>query len=155
VSLLTLTGRGIVSLIVAIFSLVLLIVGFDYNEKARMIPVGAATIVLVMALLQLMADTFPAFGKRFRFIAGNGTSFETSESNDEEESWKSVFACLAWLIGFVAVLYLTTYLIAVPAFLFLFIWLGGKSKLLPAVYIAAGAWVFLYILFELVLKVNF
>ena len=74
------------------------------------------------------------------------------EEGEQHEKWSYILLLFSILIAFTVVLYYTSYLIAIPLFLCLFIWLVGKEKFISALSIAIGMTGFMYILFELILK---
>ena len=55
-------------LIVLIFFLVLAIMSFEYNPRARSIPLGLGIIGSIMIFLQLLADAIPGMRHQLRFV---------------------------------------------------------------------------------------
>lgn len=55
------------------------------------------------------------------------------------------------MAGFVALMYFTHFLVAIPIFLVVSIVVISKGKLLTALAIAAGVEAFMYVVFELIL----
>jgi len=51
---------------------VLAILSFDYNPRARSIPLGLGIIGSIMIFLQLLADAIPALRSRLRFVVQGG-----------------------------------------------------------------------------------
>jgi hypothetical protein len=168
----TLTGRSWFSLFITIVMLVMVVIAFEYNPKARLIPIMVGTLIFIMALVQFLGDTFPSIADRFPFLRQKGmltadqthsevdskdeSMQEKAESHPEEnESWLRIFISFIWLIGFTVILYFTTYLVAVPLFLFFFVRFAGKAKTLPSLLLSIGMSVFMYVLFELLLNARF
>lgn len=157
------SGRSIFSLVIVIFMIILVINSFEYNSKARLIPLGVGFLVLVMTFLQFLTDTIPSMGRRFSFLREKGMFTQQvndqpnseSESQESEVRWSQIIKTFIWLIGFTVLLHFTTYLFAVPIFLFLFIWLAGKEKIISALSVAFGMGVSMYVLFELLLGARF
>ncbi len=154
-----LTGKGIFILIIFLFILVLTVDSFQYRPKARLIPLSVGLLITFMCLIQLINDIFPTAAKPLRFLQQQGIfskekSNEMEGKNSEIELWKKFFIVFLWLIIFCTLLYFISYLIVVPLFLFLFIWLGGKERILLALSVALGMFIFLYVLFEVLLQAN-
>lgn len=157
------SGRSIFSLFIVIFMIILVINSFEYNSKARLIPLAVGFLVLVMTLLQFIADTTPSMGRRLSFLRQKGMFTQQvndqpnseAQTQESEERWSQIMKTFIWLIGFTVLLYFTTYLFAVPIFLFLFIWLAGKEKIISALSVAVGMGVTMYVLFELLLGARF
>ncbi|GAB7388846.1 hypothetical protein BSNK01_26840 [Bacillaceae bacterium] len=165
-------GRNLFNLLIALAMVVLIAYSFAYNATARSIPLFVGSLVLIMSVLQFLVDAFPGMANRLSFIRQTGVlmedrmqqdieskheiSHETQPAPEEKkDDWGKVFAIFLWMSGFVLLLAFTTYKLAVPLFLFLFIWLVGKERILPALGIAAGMGVFMYALFDLLLHATF
>jgi small-conductance mechanosensitive channel len=168
----TLTGRSWFSLFITIVMLVMVVIAFEYNPKARLIPIMVGTLIFIMALIQFLGDTFPAIADRLPFLRQKGllTADQTHSEVDskdesmqekaqphqeEKEPWSRILISFIWLIGFTVILYLTTYLVAVPLFLFFFVRFAGKAKTLPSLLLSIGMSIFMYVLFELLLNARF
>jgi hypothetical protein len=174
-----LSGQMITSLGITLLMFMMFLMGFTYNPTARLIPLIVSGVVFTLALLQFLGDVFPVIRSCLPVLSQHGiiqankpvddknevehsgADHEAEETADDGENedgqglWGTVFISFASLIVFVVVLQLVGYLIAVPIFLFLFIWLFAKEKILPSLNIAIGAGVFFYILFELILNTRF
>jgi hypothetical protein len=167
-----LTGKGLFSLFIALLMAILIINAMEFNSKARSIPIGVGTIVLIMSLLQFFSDTFPNTKKYLFFIKQSGVFNEAekitkSEANDnsgiaekkeevqEEGETKSVLVILLSLVGFILLLSITTYMIAVTVFIFLFVWLVGKEKVTSALSLAVVLGIAMYLLFDVILGAKF
>ena len=151
--------RNIFSLLIVILSLMMFFLAFDFNNKARLVPLLVSSVMFFMAIIQIVIDSVPKWKQK----QAHSTSFsnqvmkkEEKKSKEEEgeqhEKWSYILLLFSILIAFTVVLYYTSYLIAIPLFLCLFIWLVGKEKFISALSIAIGMTGFMYILFELILK---
>jgi hypothetical protein len=169
-------GRAIFTLIIVLLMAVLIIYSVDYNPTARSIPIVVGSMVLFMSLVQLLGDMFPTLSERFAFLGERNNNIddskqieenietkeqiqETDKENpsgkDSEEDWSQIFISFIWLIGFVVLLFFTSYLLAVPLFLFFYTWLAGKTKPSAALGIAIGMGLFMFVLFDLLLGATF
>lgn len=64
----TISGRAFVSLGIVIFMGVFLYTAYDYNAKARLLPVLVTGTILVMALIQLLGELFPRLRRFMPFL---------------------------------------------------------------------------------------
>jgi hypothetical protein len=175
----TFNGRALFSLIVLVVVGSMVITGFDYSKRAAMFPVAVGAVVFVMALLQFIGEVVPATTRYLPFLKQKGVSLqdtaspsvdairteaqhpsgtplkETPAAGGERRVWLKVYGIIACLSAFTLLMYHTQFLLAVPVFLVLFIWLAGGEKLLPAVWVSAGTLLFLYLLFKVILRVTF
>lgn len=71
-------GRTLFNISIIVLMIVLIAYSFQYNEKARLIPVTVGSIVLIMAIIQLLADTTS-------WKLWNALKNKPSSQEDEEE----------------------------------------------------------------------
>ena len=159
-------------LVVLIFFLMLAVLSFEYNPRARSIPLGLGIIGSAMIFLQLLADAIPALRNRLRFVIQGGILEVDNDSKkinkvadlhkskpasgpEKETSaryWLQVLRLILWLVGFVGLLILVNYLIAVAAFIILITKLEAKQGWTKSIVLAACVDVSFYILFDLILQ---
>ena len=160
-------------LVVLIFFLMLAILSFEYNPRARSIPLGLGIIGSAMIFLQLLADAIPALRRRLRFVIQGGILEVENDSKkikrvadlhkskqasgpEKEETparyWLQVLRLILWLVGFVGLLILVNYLIAVAAFIILITKLEAKQGWTKSIVLAVCVDVSFYVLFDLILQ---
>lgn len=145
-------GKNIFSVLIGVISLYMFLSSFQFNEKARVAPLIVSGVILIMIIIQIVMDTF---SKRKKWSPTSQESIESSTSNAEEEKkndWPEVLLIFSILIIFGLLLYFTSYLVAIPLFLSLFIWRIGKESFKHSLSVAIGVTVFMYILFGLFLQ---
>lgn len=123
------------------------IVAFSFRPGSKELPLLTTGTVLVLILLQLIID-----------LRGKAKP-ETGESKDDdsisnEAGWGYPFLNFVWLIGFVVLLSLVSYLIAVPVFTFVYMFVFIKTGWRPALSVSLGLLFFMYVTFELLLQSN-
>jgi hypothetical protein len=169
----------IFDLIIMGFFLLLALLSFGYNPRARSIPLGLGIVGSVMSLLQFLVDALPRVRSKLRFVSSSGVlateekflrkdaGSQRAKLPDEPEKrapapeerekvkpieWWRVFRIVLWLVGFIVLLALTNYLIAVGAFVVLATKLEAreswKRAILLGVFVDGG----FFILFELLLQ---
>ena len=155
-------------LILLIFFLVLAIMSFEYNPRARSIPLGLGIIGSVMIFFQLLADAIPALRPKLRFVIQGGilgAEKKPGETGAQKPSppsgpetgksvryWLQVVRLILWLTGFVVLLTQVNYLIAVAAFIILITKLEAKESWLKSIVLALCVDASFYILFDLILQ---
>ena len=169
----------IFDLIILCFFLLLAIISLKYNPRARSIPLALGVIGSVMAFLQCLVDTFPRVRSKLRFVSSSGLlakenplerqeagkakdlersgpEAQTSPSQDRVETrgadWWRVFRIILWLVGFIVLLALTNYLIAVGAFVVLVTRLEAGESWKRSILLALCVDLGFYILFDLLLQ---
>lgn len=158
------------------------IVSVDYNPRARSIPLGLGIFGSIMMFIQFLVDAFPSVSAKLKFVSSSGLLSdaesptkpkkdgkpiskeigepEANESPSKKKQepnlsdWWRIFRIILWLVGFIILMALTNYLIAVAAFVLLVTGVeakeGWKRAILLALFVDSG----FFILFELLLNVQ-
>ena len=140
------TDAVLFDLIVLCFFLLLTLLSFAYNPRARSIPLGLGILGSVMIFMQLLVDALPALRSKLRFVSATGLlakeeqtppkgaariDSEDTPASDQTRAvnasadiqigreWWRVLRVILWLTGFIALLGFTNYLVAVGAFIVL------------------------------------
>jgi hypothetical protein len=66
------TDAVLFDLIILSFFLLLALLSFDYNPRARSIPMALGILGSLMTLMQLMVDAFPGLRPKLRFVNAAG-----------------------------------------------------------------------------------
>lgn len=122
---------------------------FWFDPAARRLPliVGIPTFILSLGVLasELAAPTKPdASGLR----ETTGVSHEVEPTLDQNQaSTKGELRIIGWLIALLALILVFGLLGAVPIFLVLFLWWGAHQSWKIVVFLSAGAWAAVYLIF--------
>ncbi|MFC2067867.1 tripartite tricarboxylate transporter TctB family protein [Chloroflexota bacterium] len=84
--------------------------------SSRLLPLVIGCLILVFAITGI--------GRELLSRGQSGSSMVPDESdskNDTKESWRSYSFVCAWIVGFIIVIYLLGFLIAIPIFLLLYL----------------------------------
>jgi hypothetical protein len=156
-------------LIVLVFFLVILILAFNYNPRARSIPLGLGIAGSIMMFLQFLADAIPRLRSKLGFVVRGGIlGGEKDISENDEKSdqtslpkkessgrfWWQVSRITLWLAGFIILLSLVNYLIAVGAFIILITKIEAKERWIKALLLAVSVDICFFILFDIILQVQ-
>ena len=177
-----LSDAVIVDFVFLAFFLMLAIVSFNYNPRARSIPLGLGLLGSVMMFLQLLADAVPNLRSKLRFIVQSGilaTEKETNQKGLKEKErksevpplsakksksldyWWHVLRITLCLVGFILLLRLfisweipSGYLIAVGAFITLITRFEAKESWKKSILLAVCINACFFILFDILLQAH-
>lgn len=148
---------------------------FEYNPRARVIPMGLGVIGGIMMLLQFLVDAFPELRLKLRFLSQRGLlggpdpfkgrdvqhadwsrriAFESHQTEKKVASWARVFRIILWLAGFVALLKAVYYLVAVGLFILFLTKMEARESWGRSLSVAVGTCVAFYLLFDVILNAN-
>jgi len=169
-----LNDAALFDLIILIFFLLMTVIAFDYNPRARSIPLILGTLGSFMMLMQFLADAIPPLRSKLRFVVQSGLL--SGEKQAEPESaekqadaveapgppktekasryWWQVLRIVLWLTGFIIALSLVNYLIAVGAFIVLITKTESGESWKKALLLAGCVDVCFFILFDIILNVQ-
>lgn len=175
----TLNDAVLFDLIIMGFFLFLAIVSFEYNPRARSIPLALGIVGSTMMFLQLIVDALPMVRSKLRFVsqsgllagarqfgprgsvtpeaeAATGPDQTPLSSREEPQSkvaeWWRVLRVILWLVGFIILLGFTHYLIAVGAFVILATKLEAQESWKRSIALGISIMVAFYLLFSIILK---
>ena len=167
--------------IIMAFFLVLTIMSLNYNPRARSIPLGLGIVGATMMFFQFLVDALPRVRSKLRFVSQSGilageSQFQPGLGKPREEpvtgpdqtvlsyqekmksralEWWRLLRVILWLSGFIVLLSLTDYLIAVGAFIVLATRLEAKETWKRSILLGIFVNVGFYILFDVLLKAQF
>jgi len=123
----------------------------DWTFKAALFPVMTGIPLLVLALAQLLLDL------RGRPQTREGPIMDLQQTSDvpAELARRRTLAIFAWMAGFIVLVLLLGFSLAVPVFAFSYLKFQSAVGLRTSILVAAGAWTFFYVLFERVLQLQF
>ncbi len=146
--------RHVVTLLVAALSAAMLAGAFEYAGTAAFgFPFAVSGIVLVMALALLVADLRADRADRADRAAEPASGAASGDPVPEQErdrpvDWAGLATIYAFLAGFLVVAHFVSYLVAVPAFLFLFGVLFCKERWVPSAVLAASVGLAVFVIFD-------
>ncbi|MDP2643936.1 MAG: tripartite tricarboxylate transporter TctB family protein [Desulfobacterales bacterium] len=164
------TDAVLYDLVILAFFITITLMSFSYNPLARSIPLGLGIIGTVMMFLQFLFDAFPGVQPNLPFITQSGILSEdvlprgkpqkkpesqTGSPPSGKAVWWQVFRLILWLSGFIVLLGFVNYLIAVGAFIVGLTRLEAKESWKRAVSLAVCVTASFYLLFDVLLQVQF
>ncbi|HEX2227757.1 MAG TPA: tripartite tricarboxylate transporter TctB family protein [Candidatus Binatia bacterium] len=123
----------------------------QWSFKTGFFPLAVAVPLMVLALLHLLLDLFG----RPEANAERAAEAEFSSVGSATDARRRALAMFAWIAGFIALVYLVSFPVAVPLFMFLYLKLQSQVSLLRSVVLTAITWIFYHALFERLINLRF
>jgi len=138
------------------------ILTLDYPGESQRFPFLFLFAAMLMLILKLLAPISSKLTKIVR-VEGmfNLSSFtadlpqKKTESIKKNPNWTREIQSFAWVVIFLALVYLVGILYAIPLFLFAFLKMMGKRKAIETLVVTFGVTGFVYFLFVRILHIEF
>ena len=136
-------------LILILFSVVTIVNSFGFPGSSGLMPFCTGIAIFVIASMLLGMGLSPRFSRVFDAYFGLKVQFKRPadmEDYGQEEvlSWRRVFICWGWMVGFFVLILLAGYVIAIPLFTFALLWLFCGRKWLSSAAATLIIWGFVY-----------
>jgi len=144
-------GRILFSLFLIAVAAYAVYSAWGWTFKARLFPLSVSIPLIVLAATQLLLDLF---GKA---ETANGPSVELEFGADvaPDVARRRASGIFAWIVGFILIVLLLGFPLAVPLFIFFFLKLQSRVSWWQSATLTAGAWGFFYGLFQWLLHLPF
>ncbi len=142
--------KGSSYFLIVIIIVMLVIIGFSLRMEyfeSKLLPLVISSAVFVLAVIGL--------GREIKAgIRGGVTATDGKMTEKEEpwEGWRGYLIAGAWVTGFLLIIYLLGFLVAIPSFIIAYMKSHG-TRWLVAITSAILTTVLIYVLFELALGV--
>ncbi|HVO94453.1 MAG TPA: tripartite tricarboxylate transporter TctB family protein [Terriglobales bacterium] len=122
-----------------------------WSFKARLFPLSISIPLLLLATVQLL---FILLGKE---ETSEGSAMDVDFSTDiaPEIVRRRVLGIFAWIIAFIALVYLLGFPITVPLFIFLYLKFQSDVRWLSTIVITAITWGCFHLLFQSLVHIQF
>jgi hypothetical protein len=130
-----LSGAALFSLALAVIAAYAVYAALRWPPKAALFPLTMGIPLLVLAVAQTVA--------------------ELREKGKSAGALRPVFAVFGWMAAFIALVVLAGFPIAVPLFVFFYLVLESRERLILSIVLAATAWGAFHLLFERLLHFPF
>jgi len=122
-----------------------------WSFKTGFFPLAIAIPLMVMALLHLALELFGAAE------TAENPAVDAEFSNDvlPAVAWRRVIAIFSWIAAFIVFVYLLSFPVAVPLFIFLFLKMQSKVSWPGSIAMTAVTWGFFYAVFERLIHLRF
>ncbi len=130
----------------------MVITALSWPLMAALFPVVMGTLVFLMAISDLY---FSLFGKEDYGKEESSVDFQLSESTDQALANRRTISIFLWMVGFLLLIVLAGFSVAIPLFLFLFLKLKGRKGWKISLGMAVLGWASFFALFVWLLHTPF
>ena len=141
-----------------LFSLFIIAVGayaacaaMGWKFKAALFPLSVSIPLVILVTVQLLLEIF----SKGETSEGPAVDLELSADVPPAVARHRTIGAFLWVAGFILVVYLAGFPLAVPIFIFSYLSLQGRVGLPLSVGLTAVAWLFFYGLFQWTLHLPF
>lgn len=122
-----------------------------WTFKTGFFPLAVAIPLLILVAVHVLIEFFGGSEK----AAGTAVDVEFSTEVAPEVSRQRAVVIFSWIAGFILLVYLVSFPVAVPVFIFAYLKIQSSSGWLPSLGYTAATWVFFYVLFQRLLYLPF
>lgn len=124
---------------------------WGWTFKAGLFPLAVSIPLIVLAAAQLLLDLF---GKA---ETANGPSVDLEFGADvpPEVARRRVIGILLWIAGFILLVFLFGFPVAVPVFMLSYLGLQSRAGWWQSIGLTVVAWGFFYIVFQRLIRLQF
>jgi hypothetical protein len=123
-----------------------------YPPQAAAVPTLVAWLTIVLALIDAAARTETALGRALRRVVSADQVIEWTAEGEDEAGARRIAASIFWVLAYLGGVALAGFLLATPAYIFLYMKLHGGRSALAAVLAASGTTVAVWLTFELAFR---
>jgi len=123
----------------------------DWTFKAALFPLTVSIPLCLLAAMQLLLDLA---GKPEQ-TSGPVVDMEFAADVTPEVARRRAIGIFLWVAGFILLVFLLGFPIAVPLFMFSYLKMQSRLGWLHSITLTAGAWGFFYFLFQRFLNMQF
>jgi hypothetical protein len=122
-----------------------------WSFKTGFFPLAIAIPLIILVLAHLFLEFFGAPEK----AGGPAVDADFSTEVSPEVVRRRVIAVFSWIAGFIVLVFLLGFPIAVPLFMFFYLSLQSRTGLWWSIGLTAAAWGFFYFVFQRLIHLQF
>lgn len=123
-----------------------------YPPKAAAVPKLVAWITIVLAVIDLAANTETRLGRVLRRLTGSENAIEWKVEGEREAGSRRIGSSIFWVLAYLAGVVLAGILPATAAYIFFYMKLHGGRSMLAAASTAVGTTLGVWLAFELLFR---
>ena len=123
-----------------------------YPPKAAAVPRLVGWLTIVLSLLDAAANTETAVGRALRRLTGSENAIEWKVDGDGEAGSRRIASSIFWVLAYLAGVVLAGFLLATPAYIFLYMKLHGTRSALAGGIAAIGTTFGVWLTFEVLFR---
>jgi len=151
--------RGALYFALGFFALtvIFLFLSYDYAPEVRLFPLMVGYTGLILCTLNLIGLTDTRFGRVIDTVFSGKTGAETGEETGKvppkfSPKLSRQLIAMAWMVGLVIGIYIVGFMVMVPVYVFTSMYFQGKKSVKKCAYGAVSTTVFIWVMFEFLLK---
>jgi hypothetical protein len=121
-----------------------------YPRDLGIVPMLVAGATVVLAALDVVAQTHSRAGSEVRRLTGQAGDEPSTETT--EAGWRAPLAAMAWPFGYLAVVIAAGFIAATPVYVFLYMWLHGRKPVTASAVAAVLVTLALWLVFEVLFR---
>jgi hypothetical protein len=137
-----------VALFLLAISVVFLLWARSYPPRSSAMPELVAWATIVLALVDVIIQFETPWGRGLRRLVTAEKIVEWKPDGDEDASPGRIAAAIAWVAGYVVLLYFVGFLIATPVYMLLYMVIHGGHSIRNSVLVTAGTALTIWLTFE-------
>ncbi len=122
-----------------------------WSFKTGFFPLAIGIPLVILALAHLLLELFGAPER----VGDPAVEVEFSNDVAPEVARRRVIAIFSWIAGFILLVYLVSFPVAVPLFMFFYLKIQSQVSWLRSIALTAAAWGFFYTVFQRVVQLQF
>jgi len=122
-----------------------------WSFKTGFFPLAVAIPLLLLVLIHLYLELFGAPETH----KGPAVDANFSGGVDESIAHRRVFTIFSWIAGFILTVYLISFPLTVPLFMFLFLKFQSDASWFQSLALTAITWVLFYLFFQRLVHIQF
>jgi hypothetical protein len=147
----TMNLRLFLALAVALVAGYALYASMYWPFRTALFPRIIGVPLLIVALAEMALSAFGTEKQQ----EGHAVDFEMTANVDPVIAQKRTYAIFAWTLGFLALILLVGFPLAVPLFVFLYLKVAGREGWVLTLFLTALSWLFMKGLFDRLLHLPF
>ena len=125
---------------------------YGYAPRVRLFPLMVGYTGLILCTLDLISLTDTGFGRIIDTVFSGTAAGETGKVTKFAPKLSRQLIAMAWMVGLTIGIYIAGFMVMVPVYVFSSMLFQGKKSLKQCAYGAVGATMFIWVMFELLLK---
>ncbi len=146
-----LKGRVLLSLFFIVVGAYAVHSALGWSFKAALFPLSVSIPLIILAATQLLLELF---GKA-ESASGPAVELELASDVPPDVARSRVINIFLWVAGFILLVFLFGFPIAVPLFMLAYLRLQSRESWCLSVGLTAGAWGFFYAVFQRLIQMQF
>ncbi|MDW7730490.1 MAG: tripartite tricarboxylate transporter TctB family protein [Bacillota bacterium] len=134
-------GSFIFTVLLLLFTVIIIILASGYKLEARLFPLVISIITFIISIVVIIYKVHPKLQKM-------------AIASEESVDIRKVMVLILYIFGLFIMIFLFGFWLTTPVFVFLFLILYGREKWIKSIIISSAVTLLLYVGFTILIKVN-